>query len=77
MFYRFWNESGATANDFDRVAALVRSQVRSALLAREGPTAWDVVERRASSGSPGSPGMADESTGRSCRPTTGRFEVRG
>lgn len=47
MFFRFWSESGATTTeiDYDRVAELVRSQVRVALSTREGATGWAEVER--------------------------------
>ncbi|THG99143.1 hypothetical protein EW026_g3135 [Hermanssonia centrifuga] len=44
FFLRMWNESGATRGDFSRVAALVRSQMKTALR-KENVRAWHEVER--------------------------------
>ncbi|KAH9479433.1 Engulfment and cell motility protein 1 [Psilocybe cubensis] len=43
FFIRMWSESGAAADDFTRVAALVRSQVKVALR-RENVRPWHEVE---------------------------------
>jgi engulfment/cell motility protein 1 len=44
FFLRIWNESGSAGNDFSRVAALTRSQVKVALQ-RENMKPWHEVER--------------------------------
>ncbi|PFH51834.1 hypothetical protein AMATHDRAFT_2737 [Amanita thiersii Skay4041] len=44
FFLRMWGESGAAVGDFDRVAALVRSQIKVALRS-ENVRAWHDVER--------------------------------
>ena len=44
FFLRMWTESGAASSDFSRVAALVRSQVKEALL-EEGSKTWFDLER--------------------------------
>lgn len=44
FFFRMWTDSGAAAADFDRVAALVRSQVKASLV-DESSRSWLDVEK--------------------------------
>ncbi|KAE8212868.1 hypothetical protein CF327_g3519 [Tilletia walkeri] len=44
FFLRMWNDSGAAASDFNRVSALVRSQIKESLR-KEGSKSWLDLER--------------------------------
>ena len=45
FFVRIWVESGATPGDFERVAALAKSQIAAALTGKEGERTWPEVRQ--------------------------------